>query len=482
METEWLKTFNNMYCFFMLVAYPLSVRNGYMDIATSKLVFFYSITALFILAHIIMRVYCKITKTQTRTIEIPKSEIAIIFFLAMSILISFLKNGYYSNKIICFAESHMSITFLWSCILAYYFLRKTPVNKNLFAACAIIGSAAVSVFAVIQFFGYDPGNFIAISEMSSLMSTMSNKDLIGFYFTAMLPFGVYLATQKKWIIVGASCTALTELGILVCDTDAAIACFGAELVLLVLFCAHDEGFKIGYPVCLICMGLGHIILGYMNMKTDSTLEVSYVCTLMLHPYVGMALIGLGVMFLILFRFVHPTIMKALAAFAFLFILAYPLYIYYYTNYRNEMVEDMALPYDSFLYFREAWGSGRGFLWMISVGIFKESDLLTKLVGCGAHGFAPNYVAYCVNHEEFFSRIDFPYYDAHNMYLHFLIEYGILGVTAALIFVIYRVISMLRVNEDDCFYKVKGVVFLTAMISAVFLFCSNVSMAFLPLLL
>ncbi len=483
---EWLQTYSNMYAFFMLFAYPLTIRNSYFDISYSKLVFFYAASLLFIVACLIQFTVCKIKGINTNIVKLPLFEIVITAILFLSFFITFLVNGLYNITFLASGEAHMSILFLSICIIVFIFLQMIPPNRFIFAASAILGSAGVGILAVLQFFGYDPGNiFAAIGQpIGSLMSTMSNKDIIGFYFTAMLPFGFYLATTKKWyyILIGTIGCACTELGIIVCDTDAAIACFGAELILLVMFCAHDEGFKIGYPICLAAMGIVHIIIGYMKLHAENTMTLSYICTQIIHPYVGMLLIGAGLLFFMLLRFVNHKILKGLAVFVFLFILAYPIYIYLYTKNRDVISSAESLPYDSFLLFNERYGSGRGFLWMITLGIFKENNFLHKLLGVGAMGYNFKYIAFCNTHEHFAKYIDFPYYDAHNMYLHFLVEYGIVGLTSGLTFVIYRVVSMLRLNEEDCFYKIKAVVFLTAMISAVFLFCSNISMAFLPLLL
>lgn len=489
MTNEWLQTYSNMYAFFMLFAYPLTIRNSYFDITDSKLVFFYTASLLFIVATLFQRLICAIKGTDMGLKKSTLPEIIITSIMAASFLLTFLINGSYKLKLLATGEPHMSIAFLGICIISFVLLRQTPPDKTIFAVSAIVGSAGVGILAALQFFGYDPGNFRAIASIdgpmtTAIMSTMSNKDLIGFYFTAMLPFGFYLATTKKWYLmtIGALGCAFTEIGIIVCDTDAAIACFGAELILLVIFCAQHDGFKVGYPICLATMGIGHIIIGYLKLNATETMSLSYICTLIIHPYVGLFLLVAGLIFFVLMMFVNHKIVKGLAIIAFLFVLAYPLVVYYYTTHRAEISSADSLPFDSFLLFGESYGSGRGFLWMITVGIFKESPILEKIFGMGAQEYPLRYINFCQTHEHFASRVKFPYYDAHDMYLQFLVEYGIIGLLSGLTFVVYRTVSMLRTQSDDCFYKIKGVVFITAMISAVWLFCSNISMAFLPLLL
>ena len=93
----------------------------------------------------------------------------------------------------------------------------------------------------------------------------------------------------------------------------------------------------------------------------------------------------------------------------------------------------------------------------------------------------HYHDYCEAHNEQLA-IQLAYYDAHNMYLHFLVEYGIFGVVSICSLFIYRVRAMLICEDNDCFYKIKAIVLITAMINAILLFCNNINMAFIPALL
>ncbi|MBP3261829.1 hypothetical protein [Pseudobutyrivibrio sp.] len=67
-----------------------------------------------------------------------------------------------------------------------------------------------------------------------------------------------------------------------------------------------------------------------------------------------------------------------------------------------------------------------------------------------------------------------------MYLHYMIEYGIIGLISASSLFIYRAKMML--TDTDYFFKIKGIALITAMISAIFLFFNNINMAFIPCIL
>ena len=153
----------------------------------------------------------------------------------------------------------------------------------------------------------------------------------------------------------------------------------------------------------------------------------------------------------------------------------------YTVYRNYVITNVQLPFDSFLYFNDSWGASRGEIWRITLDIFRNSNFINKIFGYGVHGFAHSYHAYCVLNSEI-SAIELPYYDAHNMYLHFLIEYGLFGLVSAVSLFIYRVKAMLNYSNEDRFNSIKAIALITAMVNALFLFCNNINMAFIPLLL
>ncbi len=486
MQNEWLQTIGNMYWFFMLVAYPLTIRNGYFDIATSKLVFFYAFSLLFIIANLVIRGACKVKKIPSGAVSLPKNEAIILIVLSACFFISYLINGDYLYKLWGPGEQHMSILFLGITILVYFFLRQIPFNKLGFTVCAVIGSSLVSLLAVLQFFGLDPiGLFGAVSPYTNpytFMATMSNRDLVGFYFDIMFPFGFYLATLPKWRVLGFAGVILTGMGIIVCDTDAAILCFVAELVLLALLCIDKPDFSKVFPICIGILGVALALTGYYEKKIESTLSLSFIHRLFINPIVGGALVAIAILLFVLVKTGHVKVIKGLAWVALILICLYPLYMAVYTHFREAISTDESLPYDSFLRFDNGWGSHRGIIWKISLFIFGENSFLQKLFGNGVEGYPLGYVTACMTYEKFAEGSYLPYPDAHNMYLHFLVEYGIFGTAAGVALFVYRLKTMLCDTDEDCFYRVKAVALLTAMINAIFLFCNNINMAFIPGLL
>lgn len=487
MHNEWLQTIGNMYWFFMLGAYPLTVREGYFDIATSKLVFFLTLSVIFTLSNVVIRSFNKIKNNQPFGVAmLPKTELILLGATSLCIFITFLKNGNYLVNSWGPGETHTSILFLGLVILSYLFLRITPFDKKIFSIWAVAGVTFVSLIAILQHFGFDPGNLFGAvrpyANPQTFMSTMSNRDLVGFYLVIIFPFCFYLTTVPKWNILGFIGVITNGCAIFICDTDAALLCFGFEMVLLVFICIDKPDFAKTFPMCLACLGIGLTVTGYFENRLENTLELSYIHRILITPKIGIAVIVLSIIMFFMLKKWGPRLFKYIALVMLILLSLYPVYIAIYTMYRNSMPNhNKHLPYDSFLYFNDKWGTTRGRLTRISLAMFKESDFFTKLFGYGVHGYPMHYYEYCKAHNEA-AALKLAYYDAHNMYLHYLIEYGICGLVTACSLFVYRVRAMLISQNDDCFYKIKAIALITAMINAIFLFCNNINMAFIPALL
>lgn len=73
---------------------------------------------------------------------------------------------------------------------------------------------------------------------------------------------------------------------------------------------------------------------------------------------------------------------------------------------------------------DSWGSGRGYVWIRSVRIFRDFPLVQKLFGCGINCFS--YVMRDVYLEEMRQQLSVVFIDAHNEYLQMLLSTGLVG--------------------------------------------------------
>lgn len=473
---EWLNTIGNIYWFFMLIAYPLTIRNGYQDIATSKLVFFFTFSLLFILANLTIYIISKIKNISIAKIALPKTEKIILIIIAITILITFIKNGNYSTNIYAPAEMYMSILFLGALLLVYFFIRQIPFDNLYVASLATIGASLVSILALVQYFGLNITYIFNSNIGRTFIATMSNRDLVGFYFIIMLPFGFYLSTVPKvqHKILGIISVILISTGIVICDTDAAILCFAFELVLMALISSTNVEHAKVFAINILSIGISLGLLGLLAKLCPNTADMAFVPTLFLSPIMAGLFVGIAVILFMLVHFNRLIITRVLSTIALIILCLYPLYILIYTLLRGNFAEDW-LPFDSFLLFNDSWGSSRGFIWKSSIKIFQESSLFDKLFGCGAQGYVYRF-------EDLHNRYNLYcfYNDAHNMYLHYMIEYGIIGLISACSLFIYR--AKMILTDTDYFFKIKGIALITAMISAIFLFFNNINMAFIPCIL
>ena len=107
--------------------------------------------------------------------------------------------------------------------------------------------------------------------------------------------------------------------------------------------------------------------------------------------------------------------------------------------------------------------------------------MDKLLGHGAISFYHDYMA----NNEFFHNLFGPMFvgqeltDTHNVYLHFLYQYGALSLLSVLFFIFYRLKSM--TNNGTLFYKMKFTSIMVAMIAGIFLMSYNFTMGLIPIL-
>ena len=160
-------------------------------------------------------------------------------------------------------------------------------------------------------------------------------------------------------------------------------------------------------------------------------------------------VGIAIILFMLVHFNRLIITQVLSTIALIILCVYPLYILIYTLLRGNFAEDW-LPFDSFLLFNDSWGSSRGYIWKMSLDLFGEGSVFDKLLGLGAQGYGFAYLEYVTRNPH--PGYSLPYYDVHNMYLHYMIEYGIIGLISACSLFIYRAKMML--TDTDYFFKIK----------------------------
>ncbi|MBO6283862.1 MAG: O-antigen ligase family protein, partial [Pseudobutyrivibrio sp.] len=99
----------------------------------------------------------------------------------------------------------------------------------------------------------------------------------------------------------------------------------------------------------------------------------------------------------------------------------------------------------------------------------------KLFGRGTGSFLQ---AYLYDYSYGIDAIEMGLYsneDAHNIYLQFLCEYGVVGVGIAFGAIIYRLRT--RFSSGDLFLQLRAVAFIGAMVSSAFLVVQGITLGF-----
>ena len=483
MQNEWLSTIGNMYWFFMLVFYPLTIREAYMDIARAKLVSFYTISLLFFLANAVIFIVLRLKKKPLPALNISSSEKKWLVALTILITISFIKNGNYSRTMFGIYDTGTAFLFLLTIIATYLLLRFQEINEIIFASCASVGVIIVGGIAVFQYLLVDIGGmYTKLNGFSAdtFLSTMSNIDLAGFYFAIMFPFSVYLLTKGKWRFLGTAGILFAGLGIVISNTDTALIGFIFEVLIIFLISIKEAEYRKNAFIAGIILGCSLFIIMLLRMTIGATREIDFIQRMVSSPVVVVLVLAASIVGL-----KSSNNEKAMKVFrgsiisALILLCLYPITIILYTKFAHPTADS---PIRNVLFFDYLWGSNRGYIWRVNLDLFKEGSILDKLLGNGVESFGTMYQAKAEYfRDKYISLYEDKYLsDSHNTYLHVMFEYGILSLIAALGFIFTRAKNL--ITNENYFMKLKAVALIGALIIGIFIMSYNINMAFWTILL
>ncbi len=484
MKSEWLKTLKNMYIVFMLLLYPLAIRNGYSDIARAKLVFFYVISILFILGSIVIIMFERIYYKKKIETLLSKKDIKWLVMIGICLLLSFIKNGNYRNTLLGYLDYGEGFLFIICIIIVYFLLHLQNENELLFCLSATTGLILVVLVGVFQYLQYDVASMYSrtLNGFSSLtfISTMSNVDCAGYYFAIMFPFSVYLCIRDRWKLIGGIGVISSVVGILISNTDTAIVGLIFELLVLFLVSRKEKVHRLVSYYVLLLVGIGIEIIGFIRNIIDNTRELNEIQMLIASPLSGVIVICIAmVLLLVEYKEKNNVVIDIAIWICLLILCAFPMAVIMFTAIGDA---NSAGILKNGIYFNNHWGSGRGYIWKCGLHLFKESSIWDKLLGNGVTSFGKIYNENRLIFNEMYEPMYINAYlcDVHNMYLHFIFEYGLLSFIAVVGYFVFRLISYFK--DESYFYRIKAVALLGAMIMALITISSNIHMAFIPLLL
>lgn len=484
MENSIKKWILYLYSFGMLIVYPLIMHNMYFDLTDTKLITFYVITALLILA-----VFIYIFLFGVKLLDLKKELIFLCVAIA-DIIISFVINGHSGEMLVSDIEYGTGVVFLVTLGLgcgAILMISDVDISM-VFSYIAASSSILVGLFTLLQFCGVDIGGMISRiqeDERFLFLGPLGNVANLGFYAVMIIPFCCYCVTVKDRLvlqILGGLGVYLACITCLVSNTDGSILALAVVVLLIGLLLCKDLDSSLYFYILvgLIALALATI---WIIVRFDSAVRILDVHqNVLASPAVFIPLFGVSLVGILVRCFVKGQadsiickIIRLACAVCIVMICLLPVAIIVYTN-SHQTAGDSLL--GSLLFFDIRWGTDRGYLWRSGVKIFSSGSFLQMLFGRCAGGFSNAYF------ESYYAKsIElglYSNYDAHNVFLQFLCEYGLVGLVSVIGLIVLRLRAFW--GDDRLFFKFKAISLVGAMVASFFFVFQNVTLAWLPLLI
>ncbi len=462
----------NIYLTVMFTVFPLFVNlsfntsfpfidfeRGYVSIRHQKYFFFLIITAAAVIAEFLVLLTKSTTEQKEKNPE-RQSELSKITFTDWAVL-AFVLSCAVSTVLSPYIElaflgeisiddythgrNNGLILMLFYAVIYFFLTRCWKFKEYVFIALASV-SGVISLLAVLNGFNIDPLGMFELFKNDetvylNFMTTIGNKNMFASHLCVTLPviIALLVQTEKLWRrAVYLAATILGAMAVVVCDSDSVVLGLGVfAAVFTVVYCRRPK--KLGmYFIVLAVMLLSIKLLGIFSaLGGDNYKELGAIPFKLMKPnltYAAAAILGaLGIaaFFLGQKRGDKPLPVGFPIAVGSLFGLAALAglgTVVYFTAFDTKT--DLG-ELERTLRFSDAWGTHRGFMWNKSFEAFGKYNLLEKLFGKGPESF---YYTFSPYFGELYDRFGDSSTDAaHNEYINYLMNIGIVGLCSYLAF-------------------------------------------------
>lgn len=436
--------------------FPFFFEEGFVAIRHQKYYFFMAIASLAVIAEIMLLVTYSSAqkknadpKRQTLLQSLSFTDWAVLAFIlccAVSTLFSpYFETAFFGESSDGGSHGRNNGLLLMLIYAAVYILltRCFRFKEYVFTTLAVV-SGAVYLLAVLNGFYIDPLRMFVQFENNeniymNFMTTIGNKNMFSSYICVTLPviIALFVHTSTIWRkIVYLISAVLGAMAAVVCDSDSVVLGMGAfALVFLVVYARRPERLK-KLLLALTVMLLGVKLLG-LFARDGNYKELSAVPSKIMFSPLTFAVIGVLAVLTAVFYFigfkkpetVFPRAVPFVLGGVFLLgiIAGAGVFVYFSAiDTQSDLGEAERL-----LRYGDAWGTHRGFMWNKSFEAFGKFNFFQKLFGTGPETF---YYAFRPYFNELWERFGDSSTDAaHNEYINYLLNIGILGLASYLAF-------------------------------------------------
>lgn len=415
--------------FALLAGIPLFMTNKYFNITLSKFIYFAIVSVLCFVLYYTLKPEGELKKPHP---ENKAMDIAVFGFLISS-AVSVIFSSYKADALL--GSSGRGLGFLFVLILTglYYALSRSYKIRNLELWGYSVAFVIVTAIAFIQFFGINFGGlYTSLSKTTAdaFYSTIGNINVVSSYICLCLPFLMYLFCAVSGWLKMAGLYVLNFVGfcfIIIANSDSGyigiVAAFCAVAYIVV---RKQERF---YRVMFLA---GAFLFSPRLMLTVSrtvsgTKSLSSLAVFLGESDLVFVLAIVCTVLAVVFVFLRPG--KRFPTFLRVTVIVFVLFsvicltgaIIYFTVFNPEFELGFL---ENYLRFNDKWATSRGEIWRFTMESYSELPIIQKLFGCGPDTLSlllrERYEAQMSASGEFIDN-------AHNEFMNYLVNHGIVGL-------------------------------------------------------
>lgn len=376
------------------------------------------------------------------------SMLALVLTCAISTIFSAYKEMAFFGEIYVGSATHGRnnglLLMLVYCAVYFIVSRAFRFREHIFVALAVT-SAVVCFIAVLNCFYIDPLNMFDLFKNDETVSrdfltTIGNKNMFSTYICVTLPVSLTMSVHAQKLATRVVCLVSVAFGTaaaVVCDSDSAVLGLAAFFaVFLVVYSKHISQLKrffLGVTVVLLSLKLMYFIMTLTGAEHKPLEAFPFKLTQSGATFVvlGAAVVITAALYLLDYKKPGLRVPKAVpVVIAALFIAGVAALlglVIYFSCFDTE--KDLG-SFNRLLRFNEAWGTHRGIMWIDSMKIFGDASFFEKLFGSGPESFYFKFEPYF---KDLYQYGDGSTDAAHNEYIQYLINIGIVGLCSYLAF-------------------------------------------------
>lgn len=443
----------------------LHFDNGYAQIRHQKYYFFLIMTAVAVIAEIMLLVTRSMNEGRekknlaehTLIKQLSVTDWAVLAFIlvcALSTLFSPYSDMVYNGEITASIDGRSyshgrnnGLILMLTYTAAYFMLTRCFRFKEYVFVALACSNGAIYLLAVLNGFYLDPLHMLepyinSYEVYNHFMTTIGNKNMFSSHICVTLPvivaMFVYCGKSMAQKIVYIISMILGAMAVVVCDSDSVVLGLGAFIAVYLVVCSRNPArlkkLMLSVTVMLAAMKLLRLIALMTGNHYKELSAVPSAIMLSDKSYFALAVLIIITALLYLLDSKKPDFKVPTAvpiALGSIFILAIAAGIGVIIYYSAVDTTTKLGSLEKTLRYNDAWGTHRGIMWNRSFKIFGEASLWEKLFGSGPETFYYKFMPYFAELKKYGdSSTD----AAHNEYINYLINIGILGLGAYLAFV------------------------------------------------